>query len=172
MSTFGRAFRVTTFGESHGGGVGCIIGTRPHPPPKVIGLGSGLERDRALPLAPIQRRTCGRSSSSKQRPASLCWHTDLCVRVPSSVEQRAHASSSLRGVCVRVDGVPPCLPLTEEDIQPQLSRRRPGQSALTTPVRPYALASLLLRQFSPRACNVALCACACACPCPCACACA
>jgi chorismate synthase len=56
MSTFGRAFRVTTFGESHGGGVGCII-----------------------------------------------------------------------------DGVPPCLPLTEADIQPQLSRRRPGQSSLTTP---------------------------------------
>jgi len=32
-----------------------------------------------------------------------------------------------------VDGVPPGLPLTEADIQPQLSRRRPGQSALTTP---------------------------------------
>eukprot|EP00760_Papus_ankaliazontas_P036431 PhM_4_TR8310/c0_g1_i2/m.77717/K01736/aroC; chorismate synthase len=25
MSTFGRAYRVTTFGESHGGGVGCVI---------------------------------------------------------------------------------------------------------------------------------------------------
>ncbi|BCU03170.1 chorismate synthase [Pandoravirus japonicus] len=56
MSTFGRAFRVTTFGESHGAGVGCII-----------------------------------------------------------------------------DGVPPCMPLTESDIQPQLDRRRPGQSALSTP---------------------------------------
>lgn len=32
-----------------------------------------------------------------------------------------------------VDGVPPGLSLTEADIQPQLSRRRPGQSALTTP---------------------------------------
>lgn len=56
MSIFGRLFRVTTFGESHGVGVGCIV-----------------------------------------------------------------------------DGVPPGLQLTEEDIQPQLSRRRPGQSALTTP---------------------------------------
>jgi len=55
MSSFGRAFRVTTFGESHGGGVGCII-----------------------------------------------------------------------------DGVPPCMPLVEADIQSQLDRRRPGQSALTT----------------------------------------
>lgn len=32
-----------------------------------------------------------------------------------------------------VDGCPPRLPLTEKDIQPHLDRRRPGQSALTTP---------------------------------------
>eukprot|EP00466_Bigelowiella_natans_P015810 jgi/Bigna1/34226/e_gw1.4.45.1 len=56
MSTFGHAFRVTTFGESHCKGVGCII-----------------------------------------------------------------------------DGVPPRMKLTEADIQPQLTRRRPGQSHLTTP---------------------------------------
>jgi hypothetical protein len=57
MSTFGTLFKVTTYGESHGRTVGCII-----------------------------------------------------------------------------DGVPPCLPLTEADIQPQLTRRRPGQSALNTGV--------------------------------------
>eukprot|EP00045_Choanoeca_perplexa_P007751 m.71252 g.71252 ORF g.71252 m.71252 type:complete len:436 (-) comp14201_c0_seq2:808-2115(-) len=56
MSTFGKYFRVTTFGESHCKGVGAII-----------------------------------------------------------------------------DGVPPRLELTEQDIQPQLTRRRPGQSKLTTP---------------------------------------
>lgn len=56
MSTFGTIFRVTTFGESHCKGVGCVI-----------------------------------------------------------------------------DGVPPGLNITEEDIQPQLTRRRPGQSRLTTP---------------------------------------
>lgn len=32
-----------------------------------------------------------------------------------------------------VDGCPPGLQLTENDIQPQMTRRRPGQSALTTP---------------------------------------
>jgi len=31
-----------------------------------------------------------------------------------------------------IDGVPPCMQLNEKDIQPQLDRRRPGQSALTT----------------------------------------
>lgn len=56
MSTFGTAFRVTTYGESHCKSVGCIV-----------------------------------------------------------------------------DGVPPGLKLTEADIQPQLSRRRPGQSKLSTP---------------------------------------
>jgi len=56
MSTFGTHFRVTTFGESHCFGVGCIV-----------------------------------------------------------------------------DGVPPRMDLCEADIQPQLTRRRPGQSKLSTP---------------------------------------
>jgi len=32
-----------------------------------------------------------------------------------------------------VDGCPPGLQLSEADIQPQMTRRRPGQSAITTP---------------------------------------
>ncbi|KAI3658109.1 hypothetical protein MP638_005048 [Amoeboaphelidium occidentale] len=56
MSSFGTVFRVTTFGESHCKGVGCIV-----------------------------------------------------------------------------DGIPPGLELSEEDIQPQLTRRRPGQSQFSTP---------------------------------------
>jgi len=37
------------------------------------------------------------------------------------------------GVGVVVDGCPPRLPLSEADIQPELDRRRPGQSDITTP---------------------------------------
>ncbi|CAE8606557.1 unnamed protein product [Polarella glacialis] len=37
------------------------------------------------------------------------------------------------GVGCILDGIPANLPLTELDVQPQLTRRRPGQSALTTP---------------------------------------
>jgi chorismate synthase len=55
-NTFGQLFRITTWGESHGGGVGVVI-----------------------------------------------------------------------------DGCPPRLPLTEADIQPDLDRRRPGQSSIVTP---------------------------------------
>ncbi|CDR37027.1 CYFA0S01e06568g1_1 [Cyberlindnera fabianii] len=41
--------------------------------------------------------------------------------------------SHCRSVGCIVDGVPPGLELTEDDIQPQLTRRRPGQSKLSTP---------------------------------------
>jgi len=37
------------------------------------------------------------------------------------------------GVGVVIDGCPPLLDLTEADIQPDLDRRRPGQSAIVTP---------------------------------------
>ena len=41
--------------------------------------------------------------------------------------------SHCAGVGAVVDGCPPRLALSEADIQPQLTRRRPGQSALSTP---------------------------------------
>ncbi|KAI8066509.1 chorismate synthase [Gongronella butleri] len=44
-----------------------------------------------------------------------------------------YGESHCKGVGCIVDGVPPGMGLTEADIQPQLSRRRPGQSKLTTP---------------------------------------
>ena len=40
--------------------------------------------------------------------------------------------SHCRGVGAIVDGCPPGMELTEADIQPQLDRRRPGQSAVST----------------------------------------
>ena len=55
-NTFGQMFRITTWGESHGGGVGVVL-----------------------------------------------------------------------------DGCPPCVELSEADIQPELDRRRPGQSKIVTP---------------------------------------
>ncbi|KAL2223330.1 chorismate synthase [Thermoascus aurantiacus ATCC 26904] len=44
-----------------------------------------------------------------------------------------YGESHCRSVGCIVDGCPPGMALTEEDIQPQMNRRRPGQSALTTP---------------------------------------
>ncbi|KAL3234837.1 Chorismate synthase ARO2 [Nakaseomyces bracarensis] len=44
-----------------------------------------------------------------------------------------YGESHCRSVGCIVDGVPPGMSLEEKDIQPQLTRRRPGQSALSTP---------------------------------------
>jgi chorismate synthase len=69
-STYGTAFRVTTFGESHGRGVGCVV-----------------------------------------------------------------------------DGVPPRLALSVEEIQAELDRRRPGQSVITTPRKEDDAAEILSGVF-------------------------
>ena len=45
----------------------------------------------------------------------------------------SYGESHCRSVGCIVDGCPPGMALTEADIQPQMTRRRPGQSALTTP---------------------------------------
>jgi len=37
------------------------------------------------------------------------------------------------GVGVVIDGCPPRIPLSEDDVQPALDRRRPGQSDIVTP---------------------------------------
>lgn len=44
-----------------------------------------------------------------------------------------YGESHCKSVGCIVDGCPPGMQLSEADIQPQLSRRRPGQSALSTP---------------------------------------
>ncbi|MBI3876347.1 MAG: chorismate synthase [Verrucomicrobia bacterium] len=72
-NTFGQLFRITTFGESHGGGVGVIV-----------------------------------------------------------------------------DGCPPRLALTEADIQPDLDRRRPGQSKLVTPRKESDTVQILSGTFEGR----------------------
>jgi len=51
--------------------------------------------------------------------------------------------SHCKAVGAVVDGVPPCMRLTEADIQPQLTRRRPGQSRLTTPRNEKDLVTIL-----------------------------
>jgi chorismate synthase len=51
------------------------------------------------------------------------------------------------GVGVVVDGCPPRLELTEADIQPDLDRRRPGQSKIVTPRKESDLVQILSGTF-------------------------
>ena len=75
FNTFGHMFRVTTFGESHGPAIGCVV-----------------------------------------------------------------------------DGCPPRIPLTENDIQPYLDKRRPGQSRFTTQPRagPWLSPKVVTRKRWPK----------------------
>jgi chorismate synthase len=54
------------------------------------------------------------------------------------------------GVGVVVDGCPPRLPLTEADIQPELDRRRPGQSRIVTPRQEADRVQILSGTFEGR----------------------
>ncbi len=54
------------------------------------------------------------------------------------------------GVGVVVDGCPPRLELDESDVQPQLDRRRPGQSVLTTPRQETDTVRILSGTFEGR----------------------
>ncbi|MEO0796219.1 MAG: chorismate synthase [Verrucomicrobiota bacterium] len=47
------------------------------------------------------------------------------------------------GIGVVVDGCPPCLPLSEADLQLELDRRRPGQSDITTPRKETDIATIV-----------------------------
>ena len=52
------------------------------------------------------------------------------------------------GIGVVIDGCPAGLSLCEEDIQTYLNRRKPGQSAFSTPVS-YTHLDVYKRQFQP-----------------------
>ena len=54
------------------------------------------------------------------------------------------------GVGVVVDGCPPRLKLTEADIQPDLDRRRPGQSSIVTPRKESDTVQILSGTFEGR----------------------
>src|SRR3979409_1590242 len=56
-NTFGQLFRVTTFGESHGGGIGVVIDGCP---PKIEIVGADIQRE-------LDRRRPGQSKITTQR---------------------------------------------------------------------------------------------------------
>ena len=56
-NTFGRLFRMTTFGESHGPAIGCVVD----------GCPPGLEIDAAYIQHELTRRATGKSRHTSQR---------------------------------------------------------------------------------------------------------
>ncbi|MGF1656843.1 MAG: chorismate synthase [Verrucomicrobiales bacterium] len=54
------------------------------------------------------------------------------------------------GVGVTIEGVPPMIPLSEEDVQVELDRRRPGQSKIVTPRQEADACEILSGVFEGR----------------------
>jgi chorismate synthase len=61
------------------------------------------------------------------------------------------------GVGVVVDGCPPRLPLTEADIQPDLDRRRPGQSKIVSPRKESDTVQILSGTFGGKTLGTPIC---------------
>jgi chorismate synthase len=61
------------------------------------------------------------------------------------------------GVGVVVDGCPPRLPLTEADIQPDLDRRRPGQSKIVSPRKEADKVQILSGTFEGKTLGTPIC---------------
>ena len=61
------------------------------------------------------------------------------------------------GVGVVVDGCPPRLKLTEADIQPELDRRRPGQSSIVTPRKEADTVQILSGTFEGQTLGTPIC---------------
>ena len=61
------------------------------------------------------------------------------------------------GVGVVVDGCPPRLPLSEKDIQPDLNRRRPGQSRIVSPRKEADRVEILSGVFNGRTLGTPIC---------------
>jgi chorismate synthase len=78
-------------------------------------------------------RRCVSQRSAFDRPADFLHHRRMASSFGQLFRITTWGESHGGGVGVVVDGCPPRLKLSEADIQPDLDRRRPGQSKITTP---------------------------------------
>lgn len=85
-------------------------------------------RDPQHTSARLHARTSARLCTRMQHTHMHHTHTP-----PAPARTRHAGESHGKGVGCIVDGVPPRLPISQEEIQLELDRRRPGQSIITTP---------------------------------------
>lgn len=100
-------------------------GCAPAPCSRLPGAIHGKRPDRVLPPA-----SSSGSLAARRRAGHICAAGSS---FGSSFRVTTFGESHGKGVGCVIDGVPPRLPLTTEEIQEELDRRRPGQSSITTP---------------------------------------
>ena len=102
----------------------------------MVFLSIGLEEDQSSQQSPFSEIHLDHVDfrrllpSYHVRPSAALGHLIHCQLLTPTP---SYGESHCRSVGCIVDGVPPGMELTEEDIQPQMTRRRPGQSNITTP---------------------------------------
>jgi len=90
-------------------------------------------------FADIVLDTGAKSPSELAAEGSALLSRELAVRCTSAntfgelIRVTTFGESHGPAIGAVLDGVPPGIPLTEEDIQKELDRRKPGQSSVTTP---------------------------------------
>lgn len=85
--------------------------------------------------APAQHVTGGRALRLQVRAAGSTYGVNFRVTT--------FGESHGKGVGCVIDGVPPRLPITEDEVQLELDRRKPGQSIITTPRKEDDIAEIL-----------------------------
>lgn len=94
-------------------------------------IGSAKERKKAAGTR--EERGKGEQEDPPSAPSSSSFRLEVMSTFGSHFRVTTYGESHCASVGCIVDGVPPGMALTEADVQVQLSRRRPGQSNLTTP---------------------------------------
>src|ERR1700684_2799622 len=95
-NTFGHLFRVTTFGESHGPGMGCVIdGCPPLIPLEVADIQADLDRRRpgasrftTQRREPDEARILSGVMPDERTGAQVTTGTPICIHI-DNVDQRS-----------------------------------------------------------------------------------
>ena len=124
-NTFGTSFRVTTFGESHGGGVGCVV--------------DGVPPRLQLSTADVQARVHVRWDSIAG-----------AARVSRTLRRRPLLWDGPRAVISLLLCFVPSVSVLP---QFELDRRRPGQSRITTPRNEEDTCEILSGACATHTCN-------------------
>src|SRR5439155_1293185 len=151
-NTIGRLFTVTTFGESHGPAMGCIVdGCPPGLPLSEADLQQDVDRRRTGTSHFVSQRRDRKSTRLNSSHVAISYAV-FCYPLPnilpsfptrrSSDLHRTMSGNTIGRLftvttfgeshgpamgCI-VDGCPPGLPLSEADLQQDVDRRRTGTS--------------------------------------------
>ncbi|KAJ9531363.1 hypothetical protein QJQ45_006812 [Haematococcus lacustris] len=112
------------------------------PSPSILGAALGSSRPPVHTTSQSSRSNSGTTPEHSLR-SSIAASTGSAQGRGKLGRVTTFGESHGKGVGCVVDGVPPRLPISEEEIQLELDRRKPGQSIITTPRKEEDIAEIL-----------------------------